>query len=405
MILLEKLLPIALLLVIFTACEKENSVLNTDVVVPELVEYTESNPLITRASGDGSGLLLDCITILYPFDLVTEDSSVTTIESSEDFAILTEEKLIFVDFSYPLTISIDDEQSDVTSGEELGSLFASCVPSGGWEDGDFPAYDISYVNSCYALNYPVQLANLQEVITTVESEEELIDALSLDIYYFNFPFGMTHEDGKLVTVNNMDEIFRFLIECNGFYGEEGLDWQQDFEYIGCYLFSFPFEVVLDGEIITVNDHMEFCDLILVGDIDDFNYPMNLVDLDGNTVTANNTQELKALLHKCEGWDDGINYNQISIDFLEIWAGSVGVASPHGVACYIINYPIYFLNLEDNSLIKIDNQVEYNDHVFANFHLLAPYVGVYPMSMIYVESGEIITLETTGDIETLKAGCE
>ena len=92
--LLKNLLPLALLLVLFTACEKENSVVNSDLEIPELVEYSESNPLITRASGDGTGVLLECIKIFYPFGLVAEDGSVTTFESNEDFELLSEEEFI-----------------------------------------------------------------------------------------------------------------------------------------------------------------------------------------------------------------------------------------------------------------------------------------------------------------------
>ena len=400
---LKLLIPIALLLLLFTSCEKENVVINSETEFPELVENTESNPLISRASGDGEGVELGCFTILYPFSLVTEEGSEGLFESNEDFETFDEETL-YVDFVYPLTISMDDEESSVSNGEELGNLFASCVPTGGWEDGDFPAYDITYGNSCYTLNYPVQLINLEDEVISVESEEELINALSLDLYFFVYPFDMTHEDGEVVTVNNMDEIFEALIECNGFNGDSEVDWEQDFEYIGCYLFSFPFDVVLpDGEIVTVNNHMEFCDLMLIGEVVDFVYPITFTDFDGNAVTANSADELQTLLDDCDDWNGGGGDEHFDDHFL-IWIGAIS-EEEGGLACYTIEYPISFTNTEDESILTVDSLEDYNDEFLGEFPNLGSYVGNYPMTMTYIESGEIFTLESSEEIDLLLSGCE
>ncbi len=403
--LLKTLLPLALLLVLFTACEKENSVTNSEVELPELVEFTESNPLITRASGDGYGIELGCFTILYPFGLVEEDGSETTFESDEDFETLSEE-VIYVDFAYPLTVTMDDEESTINDGEELGNLFASCVPTGGWEEGDFPAYVITYDNSCYTLNYPIQLINVEEEISTIESEEELIDALSQDLYYFVYPFDLTHEDGEVITVNNMDEIFEALIECNGFNGDTEVDWEQDFEYIGCYLFSFPFDVVLpDGEVVTVNNHMEFCDLMLTGDVFDFAYPISFTDLEGNEVTANSGDELEALLADCNDWNgEGEGEGEFDQDHFLIWIGAVST-DLGGLACYTIEYPISFTQTDDESVLTINSLEDYNDVFFGEYPNLGSYVGNYPMTMTYNNSGESITINTSEEIELLLLGCE
>lgn len=400
--LLKKLLPLALLLVLFTACEKENVVIDTPVEIDDLVEYTESNPLITRASGDEDGVELDCITILYPFGLVTEDGSVTTFESNEDFEDLTEE-VIFVDFDYPLTVTIDDEESTIDDGVALGELFASCVPSGGWEDGEFPAYDITYDNSCYTLNYPIQLIDLEEETITVESEEELVDALTEDLYFFVFPFNMTHENGEVIAVNDMDEIFEALIECSGFNDGGEVDWELDFEYIGCYLISFPFDVVLaDGEVVTLNNHMDFCDLMLIGEIADYSYPINLTDFDGNELTANSAEELAELLDDCgDDWNGGEYYD----DHFLIWIGSYDETSEGGLACYTIDYPISFTNIDDETILTVNNQEEYDLVFLGEFPNLGSYVGNYPMTMTYVESGEIFTLESSEEIDLLLSGCE
>jgi len=400
--LFKKLLPFALLLMLFTACEKEDVVTDTPVEIEDIVLVTETNPLITRASGDGDGIVLDCITILYPFDLVGEDGTIVTISSEEDFEN-TDGAVVFVDFVYPITVSVDDEESEVNDGSELGNLFVSCVPAGGWEDGEFPAYDITYGNSCYTLNYPIQLINLEEETITVNSEEELVNALTEDLYFFVFPFDMTHEDGEVVTVDDMDEIFEALIECNGFNDGGEFDWEQNFEYIGCYHISFPFDVVLaDGEVVTLEDHEEFCDLMLLGEIVDYSYPITLTDIDGNEVTANNAEELEELLDDCgDDWNGGDNIG----DHFIIWIGSYDNPSEGNPACYTIEYPISFTNTDDGSTLTLNNQEEFDEIFMGEYPNLGAYVGNFPMTITYVEGGEVITLNESEDIYTLHESCE
>jgi len=408
---LNKLFAIIVLALLFVACEKENSVIDSEVTTPDLTEYTESNPLITRGSGDESGLILDCFTILFPFDLIGEDGSATTFATIDDFETFDPENTVYVDFGYPLTISMDDVESTVEDNAELGMLYASCVPSGGWEEGEFPAYDITFENSCYTLNFPIQLINTADEITTIESEAELIDAVSMEVYYFVFPFDMTREDGEVVTVNNMDEIFEALIECNGFYGDGGVDWEQEFEYIGCYLFTFPFDVVLsDGETVTVNDHMEFCNLMLVGEIVDFAYPITLTDLDGTQVLVNSSAELEALLNECEGWDDGeweddSEWDEFNFAIFELWIGSIGESFPDGTPCYEINYPITIINSNDSTELIITNQEEYNELFFGEVINDELYDLDFPVTVTYLDNGEDLTLESSDDILTLLYDCQ
>ncbi len=404
---LNRLLTISMLALLFTACEKDNTVIDSEVSTPDLTEYTESNPLINRGSGGDDGLLLDCITILFPFDLIADDGSITTFASIEDFETFDPVTTIYVDFSYPLTISIDEVESTVESGEELGELFASCVPSGGWEEGDFPAYDITFDNSCYVLNYPIQLINMADEIITIESEVELIDALTLDAYYFVFPFDMTRDDGVVVTVNNMDEIFEALIDCNDFYGDEDVEWESDFAIFGCYLFTFPFDVLTDdGEIITVNDEFELTDLILVGVIVDFSYPISLLNEDGEIVTANSTEEVQALLDECEGMDNGGGgFEPVDRDLFDLWVGTYFDAFPSGIPCYEIDFPITFTNTDDNTELTINNQEEYDAQFLNEFPNLGSYLGVFPMTVTYTLSGEEFIINASEDIETLLSGCE
>jgi len=67
--------------------------------------------------------------------------------------------------------------------EELAELFAECLPDGGWEEGDFPAYLINFETSCYTLQYPIDLQDVNGDVITAENEAEFTGAISEEIYF------------------------------------------------------------------------------------------------------------------------------------------------------------------------------------------------------------------------------
>lgn len=385
---------------LFTSCQKDNIVdSDVDVDLPE-VENVEINPLIARSGGgSGGGLDFDCFVIETPFGLVAEDGTVYEINEEDDIAdiFMDEDSIIIVDFEYPLTIVFEDgEVETIEDGEDLSEAFAECVPGGGWDEDSFPAYLIDETNSCYTIEFPLDLQDTDGEITTVNNEDELTDAVASDIYFFVYPFTLIDEAGNTIVVGDTDSMFDALIACNGFEVEDSLfDWEVGFEYLGCYELAFPFDVVTgNGDVVTVENHMQFCDLMLEGGIQDYAYPLTLVDQEGEEITVNNEDELNDALEDCPDiWFFGP-------DAVLLLAG----AEPYEVgaeACYDIIYPVTTLN-EVGDVFTFDDQVSFIEALNnSSFGLFVE----YPVTVILTSDNSEVELEDAEDIFEILADCQ
>lgn len=350
--------PLVLLLLMFTACERENidNSGQTEVDPSEI----STNPLIGRTTtSSGVGLDLDCFVINYSFSFVDSEGIEHEVTSDEDLETLfSDEALIIVDFVYPLNVTQDGVESSVEDGEALAELFTSCVPDGGWEDGEFPAYVISLENSCLEHIYPLTLNDTEGNEVVVNNEDEYEEAILEEPLVFVFPLTLLdNESGEEIVVNDIDELFDALFACNGFeLGDSVWNWETGFEYIGCYMVEFPITVIVDGEEVIVENHEEFCELMIQGDIVDFAYPLNLTDVEGNTIVVNNAEELEAALEAC-GWIV-IGGEEGFLELLILQSGAVS-QDEGGAGCYEIQFPISVTltdgtTLEFNSMDDIDS---------------------------------------------------
>ncbi len=387
---------------VISSCNREN-VLEEGVDLPEIeTQLVEVNPLLERSSSSEEGLVLDCFTVNYPFDLVDEDGETYTITSDEDFETLWEDdEYVCVDFVYPIDITYEDgETATIESAEDLGEAFASCLPQGGWEDGQFPAYLISYDNSCYEFVYPITLVDLAGEETVVTDEESFNGAVAEDLQFFVFPITLLHEDGEEVEVQNIDEIFDALLACGGWDVEDtlGWDWETGFEYIGCYVIEFPLDVELaDGTIVTVNDHMELCDLMLQGEVLGYAYPLTLIDEEGNEIVVESEEELWEALEDCPGWGDGGDFDEsfeILIFLLEF--ESTG-------ECFSINYPITLYDEEGN--IEVVGSYEQLEEIFNGSGDFFPQGMELPVTVTLLEDGSEVSIDSIEDVFEIIADCE
>ena len=328
------------------SCSDENldiTDVNEGGITPVIT--SEQNALLNRStSSSGDGLSFDCFEVLYPFTLVDENGGTYVVSEDADLEILWDSSAIIVDFQYPVDIKDEnDATSTINNAEELAEAFVNCLPNQ-WEETAFPAYLINEDNSCFELVYPINLEDAAGNLVSIADEAAFINALAADVYYFTFPLDLEDEDGNTVTANNVDDLITILLSCNdfeidtNFWYNDSIDWSYDFEYFGCYMLSFPFDVVLsDGSTVTVNDHMEYCDLLLAGTFADFAYPLTLTDADGNQVVANSSEELHELLNACYDWNWGgptITPDANILYTLIFFSDSTGISSD----CIEINYP-------------------------------------------------------------------
>jgi hypothetical protein len=133
-----------------SSCYKGNLIID-ETEKPTPTE-TSSNPLVERGGVSENGFDIGCVTVLFPFHLSVngeeinienEDDIYTILEDSSDFTA-------YIDFVYPINFNGKDGIKKVSNGEELGNLFANCIPELGWEQG-FPAFLLSKENSCFEL--------------------------------------------------------------------------------------------------------------------------------------------------------------------------------------------------------------------------------------------------------------
>ncbi len=384
---------------LFTSCQKDNIVdSDVDVDQPE-VENVEINPLIARSGGgSGGGLDFDCFVIETPFGLVDENGTVYEINDEDDMIelFMDEDSIYIVDFDYPLTIIFEDgEVETIEDGEDLSEAFAECVPDGGWDEDSFPAYLIDETNSCYTLEFPLDLQDSDGEITTVNNEDELVDVVASDIYFFVYPFTLIDEDSNAIVVSDTDGMFDALIACNGFEVEDSLfDWEIGFEYLGCYELAFPFDVVTgNGDVVTVENHMQFCDLMLEGDVRDYAYPLTLVDQEGEEIIVNNEDELSEALDDCPDiWFFGPDASLLLAGTEPFEEG--------GEACYEIVYPITTID-EFGEVFTFDDHDSFlNSFNSGNFGLYLE----YPVTIELNSDNSQVELEGTQDIIEVLVEC-
>ncbi len=387
---------------LFVACDGDNED-TVDINTPEEEEIVQhnSNPLISRGSGSSDGLDLGCFSIKFPFEMVDEEGTTYTFSSEDDFNLLLDEEVLIIDFVYPVdVIDSDGNESSAADAEELGELFASCVPQGGWEDDTFPAYSVGDENSCYDLSYPITLEDVDGDQVSVENEEELVAAIAEELYFFVFPIDLVNDEGETVSVANTDEMFEALFSCNEWdYADTTVfDWENEFEYLGCLRITFPLTVELaDGTSVTVNDHMELCDLMITGEISGFGFPLNVLEDDGSLTVIDNEEELEEALEACEDFWEPPVYEDDFLSLLILLEGALG--DEFGIdPCYDINYPIS-ITLGDDSTVTFQSDEEVENYFVdpASQEELFESSLVYPVSVTYRSDNSTATFNNLDEM--------
>lgn len=412
----------------FTSCTEDPISTNEEIEIPTEVEEDHYNPLLDNIENRDDlegGLELGCFSIDTPFSLDI-DGTIVEISSYEDlenaFDIDAEDPVINVDFVYPLAITYEDGTTDeLADGEALGEAFAMCIPDEGWEepdttinfDGTFPAFLISELNSCYELVYPVSLQDWDGNTYTANDEDELIDLLATEeALEFVLPLSLEGEDG-VSTANDVDELFDLLLDCQD-QPWDGEDNEDDEEYdcpldlggIACYDVTFPLTLsTIDGGEITVNDYEELANAMLNGNVDNFVYPVTLVNVEtGEETTVNDEEEFGAAIEACwEGednggdnggdWEDPTGFGNAIFFIL--------ASDDFDGDCYSINYPISVTTLEGTE-VTFDSVDDVNEALNSGENL--PENLVYPVSVTNSDDEEV-TLESDEDFFGLLEDCQ
>lgn len=218
-----------------------------DFVYPITLSYNNGSTVSINGLDDLVTVILNSNDELYvngiafPFDVEVydEDSDaivVETINNEEEFEDLIED-CDFDDFEIcecfevydPVCVEITDPNGEVFTITYPNSCYAECD---GFTEADFvdTCEDDYYSNGpeCFELNYPFDIIINGDTVITINSEEELGNAL-YDVYDFNFvyPFTVTLDSGAIVTVEDEEDIEDLLEECYDDYGNDECEECED----------------------------------------------------------------------------------------------------------------------------------------------------------------------------------
>lgn len=277
---------------------------------------------------------------------------------------------------------------------EDGGLLGGLVGDGDKEQRSFLTMfddEDSIDISCAEIVYPITLNNSDGSTTTINDDDELIEAIEDAIFddtnvpTIAFPIQVINEDDITVTVSTEEELFEIFEACFG-------DWDDDCgcddEFEACFEINYPITLVMpDGSQVVVNDDDELetaIDNYYDANPNDSNdvsvvYPITVTMLDdSSTVTINDDDELDELFEECfdEYFED----------------------------CFEIQYPISIL-MPDSTTITANSEEEldslYDAWIIANPNNMGEPELIFPITIVY-EDG---TTEVINDEEELEEAFE
>ena len=414
------LLMFAVFLITISSCTKDPKSETETTNIPTEIDNHNFNPLLDNIQNRddlGEGLELGCFTIDTPFSLDV-DGTIIEINSFEDlenaFEYDSTEIAINVDFVYPIYITYEDgETAELANSEALGEAFSQCVPDQGWEqqdstgfDGTFPAFLICDINSCYQLIYPVTLIDPEGITYLANSENEFIELLSTQEFLaFQFPVSLEGTDGT-VTAQNGDTLFDLLIDCQEDPWDGGVDVEIDSTFdiggIACYNLLFPvtFSTENGGETV-LNNEEEFSAAMLNGNLENFVYPVSLINIETTEITiVNSDDEFSDAVQNCWDFDNG--GGQVDPPFGENAFLFFISSNDFEGDCYAINYPVDVITIDSTQLTYTSAEDFINAlELDQNF----PEEIIYPVSVTLNSNGETSVLEGAEDIFNLMEDCQ
>ncbi len=162
--------------------------------------------------------------------------------------------------------------------------------------------------NCFTLNFPYTLTNGQDsVVVNTQEESDTYESLG---YFIEFPVDVTTAAG-VVTITNELEFIELLEDCfedfgGDFPGGGDNDGGNDDDPFSndCFEFNFPLSVTtVDGNTVVVNDEFE---LFTVEGAVGFVYPISVTTETATgvtVVTINSDQEFDDLYNECYDIDD------------------------------------------------------------------------------------------------------
>jgi hypothetical protein len=382
-----------------TSCNSDVNI-DDDVETPDVPVLSATNNLLTRSVTAVNGFHMACFQIGYPFALIDVDNKKYSVTSDADFNALVADSSIqiIVDFVYPIKVINEDDATEViiNNGLELFNVFASCIPDIVVNpDGDFAAYLINTENSCYNLQYPLALADINGEIVFAQDEADFNERLTSGLYFFGFPIKLTKSDGSVLNVGNGNDLFNALIACNQYIDST---FTSD-AIIGCYTIVFPCNVrLINGTIKTIVNTDELNKILISNKFEDFAFPITLKDENGTDHLANDLAAFDDLLQLCD--NNPIQFGSAYKLFFGI-IDSTNVNGP----CYTIVFPIQLELNADSTITQVqtvNNLQEMVSVIFSQGWYSANVI--YPIDLI-LKDNTIVGIKNETELDTLIENCD
>lgn len=268
------LLSFAFIASILTSCTNDDAVVEaqnieaSESITTSLArlseQFTSEGDVIPSQNPTGNIVFDFCFDFVYPLDLSYNSGTTVTVNSLNDLIevlINSTNDLYINGISFPFNVETYDDASDaivvvtINSEADFISLLEGCDFNNVSPCECYEVYDpvcveivapngdtflMTYPNACYA-----ECDGFTEADFAENCVEDYNSPGGNGCFSFNFPLTITTDDGQIITVNSQEELDNALY--NAYYF--------DFEY--------PFDVTLsdDGNVVSINSGQDFEDLL------------------------------------------------------------------------------------------------------------------------------------------------
>lgn len=310
-----------------------------DFVYPITLSYNNGTTVDVNGLDDLVTVILSSTQELYingiafPFDVETYNENsdaieIVTINNEEEFAVLIEdcgfddfEECVCVEVYDPVCVEITDPNGETFTITYPNSCYAECD---GFTEDDFvdTCEDDYYSNGpdCFTLNFPLDIIVNGDTVITINSEEELGNAL-YDVYDFNFvyPFNVTLGNQEVVTVTNEEDLEDLLEDCYDDYNvPNDCEACEDAPIDPvCIEYTTP-----SGEIVT-EVFPNMCYAECLGYTED-----NIIECedDNNQGSVCEQEVIEGVFEECNTWE--ANVSGSTFDYLFNEDGTLEISSPN-----------------------------------------------------------------------------
>ncbi|WP_299226200.1 hypothetical protein [uncultured Psychroserpens sp.] len=264
--------------------EEEQNIQESQAITTSLnqlrQQYNAEGDIIADDNPSGNIVFDFCFDFVYPLNLSYNNGTTVSVDSLDDLILIlinSTNELYISGIAFPFDVEAFDDDSDaieiitINNEEEFLDLLEDCdfnnviqcvctedfdpvcveveAPDGesfivtypnacfaqcdGFTEEDFvdnceEDYNCPGGTDCFTFNFPLTIITDNNETITVNSQEELDNAL-YNAYYFDFvyPFEVTLEEGEVVTVGSVEDLEDLLDECFDDYGNPNCDCNDD----------------------------------------------------------------------------------------------------------------------------------------------------------------------------------